>query len=841
MSQFKDLKQAFENANEVEELLYSRKKLRELPPEIGQLVQLKSLNLAYNKLKKLPESLGNLAHLQQLDLGTNLLKEIPVAIFHLSALTNLDLHYNQIKKIPGDVLRLQKLQKLSLRSNPIQTIAPELAELPHIQELNFSNCPQLDWEALGDLLAKIKQPFTLILIDCQLKKLPPSFAHIPYLQRLYLNGNLDLDLNDALDKLANLPRLRHLQIGHTQRSLPENIGRLNQLESLSFDKFSDNEPALLALQNLRKLDASNNRWHKIPHWVWSLSQLESLDLRFNKIEHIPSAIEKLTQLKHLDLGYNNLHHFPINLAGIFSQLESLNLEGNRQIDHPAIARFLGQLQKSGLETSLQKHAAQLYVGKIKEAEQSLDFEQLRAMLSGQLPQIAEYVLSILETKIPEKNWQTELQGKTLYYGGEPTRFRRGEMQAFFKANRIKVSQTLNEQVDFWVLCARAPKTPIPTNLSPNLQFISETNLFNCLINNQLGNDYQILEISHILQLLESTDAKNGIIALQMLHNRGLDEKFYADILALALFAPDTKLQKEAYKIFVRYFPMSLRALVRNVLKTSAERKLKTLMDSELIDRIYFANKVYKIAGLAKEYIIQNGGEYFEQVIRSQINYSEIVSFRYNLATIASQIAELDFVKRIEFIGDNRKKNAFTHLPEVIYTMKQLEYLRIDEYPIEELRSEVGELPELYKLRVTESNLEILPDTVTQLSRLQILCVFNNKIKALPTEIGKLSNLQELWAFGNQLTELPESIGNLTQLRHLHLSSNQIKKIPPSIGNLIHLQELSLTGNPIESLPAEIAQLTNLKRLELSHHPQFTTQLKTQLQAMLPQCTIQFYR
>ncbi|MCU0447687.1 MAG: leucine-rich repeat domain-containing protein [Microscillaceae bacterium] len=841
MSKFKDLNQAFENADKVEELVYSRRKLRELPTEIGQLTGLKSLNLAYNKLKTLPESLSNLHQLHNLELGTNLLKEIPPVVYELLALKFLDLRSNQIKSLSAGINRLQALQWLNLRANPLKTLAPEIAELPHLRTISLVNCPQIDWEALGEILANIRQHFTLHINNCQLKKLPANFAHIPYLHKLDLSNNPDLDLNDALDKLANLPRLQNLQIVHTQRTLPENIARLTQLKSLSFDKFSDNEPSLLALENLQTLEALNNRWHKIPHWVWSLSNLETLDLRYNKIEQIPYAIEKLKKLKNLDLGYNNFHHFPIGLAGVFSQLERLNLEGNRAIDHVAIARFLRQLRQSGLGQDLQKNAAQLFVGKTKEAEQNLDFQQLIQLLNGQIPQVVEYVLSILETKIPKQDWQNELQGKTLYYYGLPTRFRKSEMQAFFKAHHIKVSQELTEKVDYWVLCAHPPKTPITTHLPERLQYISETHLFNCLIYSQLSSQYQVPEINHILQLLESSDTKNGLIALQMLHHRGLDEKFYADVLALALFAPDAKLQKEAYKLFVRYFPMHLRALVQSIRKTGAERKLKTLLESDLIDRSYFVNKVYKVAGLAKEYIIQIGGEFFEQVIRSQINYSEIVSLRYNLPTISTQIAELDFVKRIEFIGDNRKKNAFTHLPEVIYQMKHLEYLRIDEYPIEELSPQVGELPLLYKLRVTESNLEILPDTVTQLQKLEILCVFNNKIKALPHNIGALVNLQELWAFGNQLHELPESIGALTQLRHLHLSSNHIKKIPASIGNLYNLQELSLTGNPIESLPDEIAQLRNLKRLELSHHPQFNTQMRNQLQTMLPQCIIQFYR
>jgi Leucine-rich repeat (LRR) protein len=62
--------------------------LTRLPPEIGQLSELNSLQLYNNKLTTLPPEIGNLTALSDLNLFKNRFTELPTEIGQLTALTS---------------------------------------------------------------------------------------------------------------------------------------------------------------------------------------------------------------------------------------------------------------------------------------------------------------------------------------------------------------------------------------------------------------------------------------------------------------------------------------------------------------------------------------------------------------------------------------------------------------------------------------------------------------------------------------------------------------------------------------------------------------------------------
>jgi Leucine-rich repeat (LRR) protein len=57
-----------------------------LPPEIGNLTRLQSLNLSYNQLSSLPGEIGNLSNLCELVIRENLFESIPLEIYPLKHL-----------------------------------------------------------------------------------------------------------------------------------------------------------------------------------------------------------------------------------------------------------------------------------------------------------------------------------------------------------------------------------------------------------------------------------------------------------------------------------------------------------------------------------------------------------------------------------------------------------------------------------------------------------------------------------------------------------------------------------------------------------------------------------
>jgi Leucine-rich repeat (LRR) protein len=840
MARYRDLITALQNAHSAQELDFPRKKLRNLNPEVGCLENIERLNLGYNKLKELPSTFRNLRKLKSLDLSNNLFKEIPNEVFDLSNLEVLDLRYNRIRYISPEISRLHNLKQLNLRANIVETMPRELAKLPQLKFINFYGCNTLDWEQVFEVLAQLKNLESLDLSLCKLKKLPENFKILTNLKSLNLSENPELDLSDAVEKISLLPQFEDLNITGVQKHLPYNLDKIKTLKQLTFDRFSENEPILSRISSLKVLDASHNRWHKIPQWVFHIKNLERLILKSNKIDHLPSQIEKLSNLKELDLSFNNLHHTSMPLLNLLLQLEKLDLDGNRHINRANVMRFKQALDQADLSIDLKKVLIQIFAGKIDLNRTDLSLEDLIRLLKFKIPFVSTYALALIEHKLKaDRRIEEQIPSDSvLYLAGTSERYAIKTLQQSLKLRGIKLSKVFNEKVTHVVLSNCVEK--IEEFVHAQVNFISDAYLQNQVIIPDMQT-FSEDELHKLRSLLRSTDSKNNLIALQLMTHQGIPINLYAEVTTLAFFSAEIKVRQTALKNIFKYYPTDFQALIKWLDGTSNEKKIKHLIEHPLIQKIDFVNLVYEISGLAKEYIIQWGGTCFERVVKENINYSNILSLRFNISDISPEIEKLKYINKLEIIGNSHKKSAFTQLPEPIFRMTQLEYLRIDESQLKEISPSIVNLINLRKLRFTESDISEIPRVITQLNKLEILSIFNNKIQVIPDEIGELTELEEFWAFSNQIKVLPASIGKLKKLKHLHLSSNQLEVLPPEIGNLINLEELSLSGNPLKSIPSEIANLKKLKRLELSHSPILDNAQKSYLKTLLPHCNVQLYR
>jgi internalin A len=121
--------------------------LSSLPPEVGELTELVSLDLGPrtyvtyigigqgetdefedpNNISKLPPEIGKLANLKRLDLRKNKLIDLPPEIGNLENLEILNLSHNQITELPKEILNIKNLKVLDLRGNKLP-IPPEILE-----------------------------------------------------------------------------------------------------------------------------------------------------------------------------------------------------------------------------------------------------------------------------------------------------------------------------------------------------------------------------------------------------------------------------------------------------------------------------------------------------------------------------------------------------------------------------------------------------------------------------------------------------------------------------------------------------------------------------------------
>ncbi len=198
----------------------------EIPQEIGQLSELKKLNLALNNLTgKIPKEIGQLSELKELNLAiNNIAGEIPKEIGQLANLRKLQTGTNQLTgTIPKELGMLSELIQLDFSNNKLSGPIPK--EVSNMYELETFNISHNHFSG----------PF------------PTELTLISNLKTLNISNN---NFSGQIPKeLAQLTNLRTLNIKNNKfsGSILNEIGNLKYLESidLSHNQLTGNIPASL--------------------------------------------------------------------------------------------------------------------------------------------------------------------------------------------------------------------------------------------------------------------------------------------------------------------------------------------------------------------------------------------------------------------------------------------------------------------------------------------------------------------------------------------------------------------------------------------------------------------
>nr|GEW34524.1 probable leucine-rich repeat receptor-like protein kinase At5g49770 [Tanacetum cinerariifolium] len=271
----------------------------ELSGDIGQLSELRTLDLSYNKglTGSLTPDIGNLKKLSNLILvGCSFNGPLPHTLGSLPQLSYLSLNSNGFSgKIPPSIGNLSKLYWLDLADNKLSGsipvsdgTTPGLDLLVNTKHFHFGK-NKLSGEIPSKLFSSEMTLKHVLFEDNQLEgTIPLTLGLVQTLEVLRLDKNL---LSGVVPSNIN------------------NLTLINQL-FLSNNKLNGQLPNLTGMTILNYVDMSNNSFNPsvIPPWFSSLQSLTTLTLQDTGLQGVvPTGIFSIPQIETVVLSNNRLN------------------------------------------------------------------------------------------------------------------------------------------------------------------------------------------------------------------------------------------------------------------------------------------------------------------------------------------------------------------------------------------------------------------------------------------------------------------------------------------------------------------------------------------------------
>lgn len=142
-------------------------------------------------------------------------------------------------------------------------------------------------------------------------------------------------------------------------------------------------------------------------------------------------------------------------------------------------------------------------------------------------------------------------------------------------------------------------------------------------------------------------------------------------------------------------------------------------------------------------------------------------------------------------------------------LAQVTALILDGQQLEQIPTEVWEMPQLETLDLRRNAIKVLPETIGELKALKFLLLGKNQLRQIPES---LPNLVQIDLSANRFSHFPAALAQLNLLQKINFSSNRLHKFP----NLTFpaLKELNLSGNKIATFLLSATFLPKLEKLYL---------------------------
>lgn len=171
---------------------------------IGDLVNLRHLDIASNQLQMFPSEIANCTMLEILDGDGNDFEILPDTIGNLKNLVRLNLNFVGLKYLPASIGMCQALEEIKIQENYVQQFPGTIGLLRRLRVLiAHDNC----LVHLPDELASCISLTHLNVANNQLTRLPDNIGHLKHIRSLNLMGNflmylpLSVGMMDTLEGL----------------------------------------------------------------------------------------------------------------------------------------------------------------------------------------------------------------------------------------------------------------------------------------------------------------------------------------------------------------------------------------------------------------------------------------------------------------------------------------------------------------------------------------------------------------------------------------------------------------------------------------------------------------
>lgn len=306
--------------------------------------------MTHKRLKSIKSTdLLNANSLQRLNVSHNEIDIIDAFAFRSAAkLTEIDLSFNLVHNLNENIFTSYLIQYLYLNNNQLTVLRPEWFEsLLYLRVLTLNNnrIRAIDWRIL-DFWPSIH---VLHLHSNEIAEMH-NYRQTPRsMQTFSMHDNPVavashhiLWLVEAVAVDVRNTGVQYCQVSQRQATL---IAANNEIREINLDNLNArNENALVTLNlannqmesienvtyfhRLQYLNLSHNLLTRVDAKVFApLKDLHRLDLSYNKLKRFAVQNQRLPSLLSLDVSFNEIS--TLDLSGILSQLETLNVDGNR--------------------------------------------------------------------------------------------------------------------------------------------------------------------------------------------------------------------------------------------------------------------------------------------------------------------------------------------------------------------------------------------------------------------------------------------------------------------------------------------------------------------------------